>query len=135
MATPDREKVGAALVLPYIHKTPASKGFVKDPSKNNHHEGDVHGVPEDDEEMPLLLTESLPEVPKDLASLKETELASAGSFFIGVNGGLPESECGVDDDNGCAISSSSPEEEPIVSNRDGDESGVSNGVSTLPSLS
>lgn len=99
---------------------------------SNYHEGDVHGDTDDDEdERPLLLTISLPEVPKDLASLKETEHAFAGSFFIGVKGGVAGGECGLDVD-GCAISSSL--EEPPVSNRDGDEPGVSNGVSTLLSL-
>ncbi|KAF2303900.1 hypothetical protein GH714_024255 [Hevea brasiliensis] len=98
---------------------------------SNYHEGDVMDT-EDDDERPLLLTESLPEVPKDLASLKETEHASAGSFFIGVNGGVPGNECGLDGD--LRAISSSPEEEPPVSNRDGDESGVSNGVSTLLAL-
>jgi hypothetical protein len=98
----------------------------------NHHEGDVHGEPEDDDERPLLLTESLPEVPRDLASLNETEQALAGSFFIGVNGGVPGTECGADGD-GKAISSS-PELEPHVSKRDGEESGVSYGVSTVLGL-
>ncbi|PON58634.1 hypothetical protein PanWU01x14_165240, partial [Parasponia andersonii] len=54
----------------------------------SHHEGEVQGEPEDEDERPLLLLESLPEVPRDLASLRETEQASAGSFFIGVNGGV-----------------------------------------------
>lgn len=34
------------------------------------------------------MLESLPEVPRDLASLIETEQASLGSFFIGVRGGV-----------------------------------------------
>lgn len=96
----------------------------------NHHEGDVHGDPEDDDERPLLLTESLPEVPNDLTSLNETEQASAGSFFIGVNGGVTGTGCGAEGD---AISSS-PELEPSISKRDGDESGVSYGVSALLGL-
>ena len=54
----------------------------------HYHEGEVHGEPDDDEEWPLLVLDSLPEVPKDVASLRETEQASAGSFFIGVKGGV-----------------------------------------------
>lgn len=95
----------------------------------NHHEGEVQGEPEEEEERPLLLLESLPEVPRDLASLRETEQASAGSFFIGVKGGVV---IGLDgpDGVGCATSSSPEleEEEPPISNLDGDVSGVSNGV-------
>ena len=102
--------------------------------KINHHEGEVRGEPEDDEERPsLLLLESLPEVANDLASLKETEHASAGSFFIGVNGGVFKTEAGLDKED-WFISSSSPPEESPVSNRDGDVSGVSNGVSVLLGL-
>lgn len=58
------------------------------PLTMHHHEGEVQGEPDDDEEWPLLLLDSLPEVPKDLAFLRETEQASAGSFFIGVKGGV-----------------------------------------------
>lgn len=54
----------------------------------DHHEGEVQGEPEDEDELPLLVLESLPEVPRDLASLRETEQASLGSFFIGVRGGV-----------------------------------------------
>lgn len=79
----------------------------------------------DDDEMPSML-ESLPEVASERASFKETEHASAGSFFIGVNGGVVWCEEGLDVGD-------SPEE-PFVSKREGDESGVSNGVSTLLGL-
>ena len=97
------------------------------PKKQAHHEGEVRGDPDDDDESPLMLLESLPEVPRDRASLSETEQASAGSFFIGVNGGVVGGEEGLDW-HGWATSSS-PEELPI-SKREGDVSGVSNGVST-----
>jgi hypothetical protein len=90
----------------------------------DHHEGEVQGEPDDDDERPLPLLESLPEVPNDLAFLRDTEHASAGSFFIGVKGGV----VGLD---GWGTSSSSPEEPP-VSNREGDVSGVSNGVLSTP---
>lgn len=86
----------------------------------HHHDGEVQGDPEEDEETPLLLLESLPEVPNDRASLKVTEQASSGSFFIGVNGGVI-----------CATISSSLELDPLISNRDGEESGVWNGVPSL----
>lgn len=99
----------------------------------SHHEGEVQGEPEEDEETPLLLLDSLPEVPRDLASLRETEQPSAGSFFIGVNGGVSG--------GGWSISSSpeepdpDPDPDPDISNLEGEVSGVSNGVvSTPPSL-
>lgn len=66
---------------------------------HHYHEGEVQGEPEDDEKGPLMLRESLAEVSKDLASLRETEQASAGSFFIGVRGGVyggervPQGDC------------------------------------------
>lgn len=94
----------------------------------NHHEGEVEVEPEEEEERPLLLLESLPEVPRDLASLRETEQASAGSFFIGVKGGVV---IGFDGPEGvgCATSSSPElEEEPPISILDGDMSGVWKGV-------
>jgi hypothetical protein len=87
----------------------------------HHHEGDVQGELDDDDEGPLQLLESLPEVPIDPVFLRETEQASAGSFFIGVRGGV----VGLD---GWGTSSSSSPEEPPISNREGDVSGVSNGV-------
>lgn len=92
----------------------------------------MQGVPDDEDESSLLLivTDSLPEVPKeDLVSLKETEQASAGNLFIGVNGGVADDAAALT----LAVISSSPEE-PLsvsVSRREGDVSGVSNGVSVL----
>lgn len=76
----------------------------------------------DDEERPLLLRESLHEVAKDLASLRETEEASAGSFFIGVKGGVTQAR----------VASSSSSEEPLLSKREGEVSGVSNGGVSAP---
>ena len=102
----------------------------------NHHEGEVQGEPEDDE------VESLPEVARDLASLRDTEQASAGSFFMGVNGGVGGLEW-LDNVDVLTISASSysspeePEAEPGISSLEGDVSGVSNGVfgsPVLPSL-
>lgn len=88
-----------------------------------HHE--VEGEQEDEDETPsLLLMESLLEVPNELASLRETEHAFAGSSFIGVNA---TEDAGLQHADWPPLSSSSPTE-PL--NRDGDESGVSNGVST-----
>lgn len=102
----------------------------------SHHEREVQGEPDDEDERPLLVFESLPEVPRDLAFLSEIEQAPAGSFFMGVNGGVNGVE-GLGGDGWAT--SSSPEEEPAISNLEGDESGVSNGVFTplplLPSLS
>lgn len=69
-------------------KQPKQNKWKKRELLNYHHEGDVEGEPEDEDELPLLVLESLPEVPKDLASLRETEQASLGSFFIGVKGGV-----------------------------------------------
>lgn len=72
------------------------------------------------------MLESLPDVAKDLASFRETEQASAGSFFIGVKGGV----LGLEGLQGDGWRTSSSPEEPHASSREGDESGVSNGVST-----
>lgn len=94
----------------------------------SHHEGEVRGEPDDEDERPSLLLESVPETPKDLTSLRETEQASAGSFFIGVNGGV----IGLVGDD-WEISSSS-DELSISSSLEGDVSGVSNGVLALLSL-
>lgn len=95
----------------------------------SYHEGEVQGEAED-EERPMLLRESLHEVAKDLASLRETEQASEGSFFIGVKGGVDGGEWVTEG----VVSSSS--EEPLLSKREGEVSGVSNGVfAPLPWLS
>lgn len=96
-----------------------------------HHEGEVQGEPEEEDDRPLLVLESLPEFPNDLASLNVTEQASAGSFFMGVKGGVLGSEWIVLEGD-ATISSSS--EELHFSNLEGEEFGVSNGVSPLLGL-
>lgn len=84
----------------------------------------MHGVPEeDDERSPRLVFESLFEVHIEEASLKGTEQAWDGSFFIGVNGGV----LAAPDLANARASSSAPEELP-ESRTEGDESGVSKGV-------
>lgn len=93
----------------------------------HHHDGEVQGEAEEDDDRALLVLESLPEFPTDLAFLNVTEQASAGSFFIGVKGGVLGREWRVVEGH-AAISSSS--EEPHLSNLEGEEFGVSNGVSS-----
>lgn len=88
----------------------------------SHHEGEVQGEAEDDDEGPLMLWESLPEVANGLPLLRETEQASAGSFFIGDRAGEPDATAST------SSSSSSPED-PLLSKREGEVSGVSNEVS------
>lgn len=108
---------------------------------DNHHEGEVEGVSEEEEEEgPWMLWVSLPEVPKEVASLRETEEPSAGSFFIGMRGGVREGgewEQPQDDPSAAAPSlrSSSSPEETLLSKPEGEVSGVSNGVFTLLALS
>jgi len=98
----------------------------------DHQEGEVEGVSEEEEEGPLMLWVSLPEVPKEVASLRETEEPSAGSFFIGVRGGVSEGgewEQSAPPLRSSSSSWSSPEEP-----REGEVFGVSNGVFTLLAL-
>lgn len=73
----------------------------------------------------MILWESLPEVPKDLASLRETEQASSRSFFNGDRGGVHVH--GGEWDAGAAKSSSP--EEPLLSKREGELSGALNEIS------
>jgi len=110
-----------------IHQTALLTKQTNNRSFQIYHEGEVQGEPED-EERPLLLRESLHEVAKDLASLRETEQASEGSFFIGVRGGVQGGEWVT---QGVIIASSSSEE-PLPSKREGEVSGVSNGVFAAP---
>lgn len=73
----------------------------------------MHGEPEEEDE-PALLSVPLTEAMRALPSIRATEEALSGSFFIGVKGGV---QLGGEGD---------PE-----SRREGDVSGVSNGVSAM----
>lgn len=131
MVTPAEKVSGAGVYCLFLGFSFSIWHYSIHMNKPAHHEGEVQGDPDEDDERPLMLFESLPEVPRDRPSLSETEQPSAGSFFIGVNGGVDGGEEGLDCD-GWATSSSL--EELPISKREGDVSGVSNGVSAMLSL-